>query len=113
MANPLIEKIRRARQQTVTCDKYSFTVRRPTNLEMLKLKGRADQETLLRQFVTGWDNMTELDIYSGGTGAAVPFDSDLFVEWIADRPHYWEPITQAIVDAYQQHDQQLGEQLKN
>jgi hypothetical protein len=113
MAHPLIDKIRKARQQTVTCDKFGFVIRRPTNLEMLKLKGRADQETLLRQFVVDWTGVSGLDIYGGGTGDPVPFDADLFVEWIADRPHYWEPITQAIVDAYQQHEQQLGEQLKN
>ena len=113
MSKLLIDKIRQARQRSVQCEKYTFTIRRPTNLEMLKLRGRAEQETLLRQFVIGWSGVTELDIYGGGSGDPAPFDPELFIEWIADRPQYWEPITQAIVDAYQQHEQQLGDQLKN
>lgn len=112
MSKTLIDKIRQSRQKQVTAGKHNFTIRRPTNLEISKLRGKAETETLLRDFVVGWD-LTELDIYSGGTADPVPFDADLFIEWVADRPELWKPLTETIVEAYKAHEDRQGDELKN
>lgn len=113
MSQYLIDKIRAGRQRTVECGKYRVIVRRPTDLDMLKLRGNADQETLFRRFVVGWSGFSELDFFGGGTGVEVPFNNDLFCEWIADRPEYWHAITDAIVQAYQDHERQQDDDAKN
>lgn len=112
MSQALINKIRQSRQKQVAAGNYHFTVRRPTNLEISKMRGVADTEDLLRKFVIDWD-LTELDVYSGGTADRVPFEPDLFVEWVADRPELWGPLTDAIVEAYKAHEARQVDELKN
>lgn len=108
----LIEKIRQARQSTVTVGAITFTVRRPTDLEMILISrdGMA-QGDILRRFVLGWD-AKEADVISGGTPKHVPFDTELFMEWVADKPECWAPLIEAIIDGYRQHQSQQDDALK-
>jgi hypothetical protein len=111
MSRALIDKIRKGRESRVESGGYTFTVRRPTDLEMLEL-GQAVPVSSLFKFVSGW-NVKECDVVPGGGGDQVPFSQALFQEWIADRPDLWTDITQAIVEAYKAHETALGEAAKN
>jgi len=101
----LIEQIRKARRVSVTSHGKRFTVRRPTDLEMMDMtrSGDINQGSILARFVIGWEGFTELDLAPGGTGAEVAFDPAIFAEWIADQPSHWNPLTEAIFAAYKAH----------
>lgn len=110
----LIERIRRAREIKVPAGGFNFTVRRPTDLEMLDFNsgGKVKQGDILERFVTDWD-LKEVDIVPGGTGISVPFDSALFMEWVSDHPDTWSPITEAVMEGYKRHRESLAESLGN
>lgn len=113
MSQILIDKIRQSRQQTVEVEGLRFTVRRPTDLETLHWLGDGlEQDEILRRFVIGWDGVKEADLINGGTPKPVEFDSDLFMEWVADRPQTWAPLIEAITTAYREHQRQLEDSLK-
>lgn len=107
----LIDKIKAARLTQITVGKYTFTVRRPTDLEASRLSHQ-NQETFLKSFVTDWKGVHEIDLIAGGTAVDVPFEPDLFAEWIADQPQLWEPITSGIIDAYKRHEQHRAQHEK-
>lgn len=111
----LIEKLRRARESVVEVSGFKFTVRRPTNLEMVEItKGAAlTQGDILFKYVTGWEGVKEVDLVPGGTGDLVPFDSALFAEWVSDHPELWAPLTNEVVAKYRAHEAALEESIKN
>ncbi len=101
MSKSLIEKIRQSRQTQIEAGGLNLTIRYPTFSEGLataeawgavaKLRGgkgaQSDFDTILKfisDHVTGWDGVKELDLFSGGTGEAVEFSSELFGEWLKD-----------------------------
>lgn len=114
MPNQLIEKMRRAREQKIEVGGYAFTIRRPTDLEIAEMSGRATvQIDLVRDFVVGWKGVKELDLVPGGTGAEVEFDLAVYREWIVDRPELWADISTAVMQAYQHYRETRGEAEKN
>lgn len=60
----LIERIKKARQSTVDLGNgKSLIVRRPTDLEMLEMRGiKVTQGDILKRFVEGWDGFKEVDL---------------------------------------------------
>lgn len=114
MSKPLIERLQRARQSTVESGGRTFTVRRPTDLEMHEMAGKIDQRLLLVRFTVGWGEMTEIDLGIPGAGpVSVPFDAALFETWIADHPEHWDDITQAVIDGYRGHKSAMEAAAKN
>ena len=114
MSKALIERLRRARQTTITTGGRTFTIRRPTDLEMAELGGRIAQRQLLTRFVTDWGAMSEIDLgIPGGGPDPVPFDAELWEEWIADHTEYWPDISKAVVEGYRSHRASLEEAAKN
>ena len=114
MSKSLIERLQRARQSTAPSGGRSFTVRRPTDLEMHELAGQIDQRLLLVRFVVDWGLMTEIDLgIPGGGPDPVPFDVDLWAEWIADRPEHWDAIGTAVIEGYRIHKAELDDAAKN
>lgn len=107
----LIDKLRKARQHTVTAGGYTFTVRRPTDFEALRLQGATPEDIMV--YVVGWSGVREIDLIPGGTAVDVPFDPVLFREWIADRPDLWGAITTAVTETYARHVQELEGVEKN
>lgn len=109
----LIEKIKQARQCRVDCDGHTFIVRRPTHLEAAHLHtAKPDQSEFLKQFVIDWENMAERDLIAGGSDETVEFDTDLFLEWVVDRPGMWQPLISAILETYRAHERELSESAK-
>jgi len=106
----LIEKLRKARQQQITVEGVHFTVQRPTDLQIAEQgANNFRQSDVLQQYVVGWDQVTEITLgIPGGTASPVPFDSALFVEWVADNPNFWGPLCDKITELYQQHIKKLA-----
>lgn len=108
----LSEKIRRAREIRVPIGGKTFTLLRPTTLDMIDLQGKSAARAIIPHII-GWEGVTALDLYSGGDGAPVPFDADACLEWLSDRVDLLGPIAQAAVDAYDAHRIQLEDAAKN
>lgn len=113
MSQALIEKLKKARQSEVTVGKHTFVISRPTDLDMALLGGSLPVRDVLKRYVVGWKNVTELDLVPGGMPDAVPFDVDLFVEWAADQPDIWNPIGNAIRESYLAFKKSTEQQAKN
>lgn len=107
----LVEKLRKAREKQVEVGGFTFTVRRPTDVEMMRLQGR-DVEALIG-FVVGWDGVREMDVLASGDGSVLPFDAVVAREWLSDRPDLLTPLVDAVIDGYKAHAQGLGDAAKN
>lgn len=112
MSAKLIEKLRKAREQKVEVSGFTFTIRRPTDMEMLAMQGTGSVARLL-PFVVGWEGVKELDIIPGGDPHPLPFDANVCAEWLADRADLITPLVAAILESYSKHAAKLGESAKN
>ena len=111
----LIERLKRARERSVEINKIKFTVRRPTDMEIVEMREQASnmpQSEVLKRFVVDWSGVKESDLVPGGTGVNVPFDSDLFMEWVVDQPKVWSPLSDAITEEYEKHVKALEKSEK-
>lgn len=107
----LIDKIRKSRETQVEAAGRKFTIRRPTDEEALAF-GKSGLLEIVKKFVIGWE-LNEIDIIPGGDASAVPFDAELFAEWVADQPEVWEPLGTAILEAYKAHADKREASIKN
>lgn len=109
----LAEKIRKARESTVEIGGKTWTIRRPSDEEASEIKRNGDGLlAIVKRFVIGWP-LTEIDLVPGGTGVDVPFDREVFTEWVADQPGLWTPLGMAILDAYKLHADKREAAVKN
>lgn len=108
----LAEKIRKAREFAVQSGGYSFTLRRPTDVEMLELQGRGSVARLF-PFIVGWSGVKELDIIPGGDPHPLDFDADVCREWLSDRADLLGPLISAVLGSYTKHAEAQGETVKN
>lgn len=107
----LVEKLRRAREERVEVGGFTFTVRRPTDIEMLEMRGGGSIARLLR-FVVGWDGVKESDLIPGGDPHPLAFDAEACGEWLSDRPDLLDPLAARIMARYQEHAEKLVEAAK-
>ena len=109
-ADTIAERLRKARKSTVEVDGHVFTIRRPTDSEANRITLQQPSEVAVcREYVCGWDDsVTEaaVGIVSGGSDP-IPFSYEIWREWVDDRPDFWVPIYEAIVDAYNKHNEIL------
>lgn len=109
-----LAQIRKNRELSVTVGKFKFAARRPTDVEAIALhKSNESYAELAANFVIGWGGVVEGDVIGGGGTDPIPFSPQLWREWCADRPDFWEPISTAVLDAYRQHAEQLASAIKN
>lgn len=108
----LAEKIRKSRETLVEVDKYKFTVRRPTDLDMLEFRNGITPRALI-QYVIGWDGVTEGDLLRGGDPHPLAFDPEACAEWLADRPDLFGQLVNRILESYQAHTEALEAARKN
>ena len=102
-----LARFQKGRESMIVAGRYSFTVRRPTQLEVVRLMadgGNVSIETACRH-VVGWGGVQESDLLPGGDPEPVEFDGDLFAAWIADQPDLWGVIVKGVVDAVRQHEE--------
>lgn len=111
----LADKLRKARTVRVEVGDVVFHVLRPTPLEREeRLSG--DHQSVARgimSFVIGWENVTELSMFSGGSPHPLPFDKEACAEWLSDRPDLFKAISTALVDAYHDYAKQSEVEVKN
>lgn len=108
----LIDKIRKSREQRVDVGGYTFTVRRPTDIEAMALRNAGGIADLL-PFVVGWEGVKEIDLVPGGNAVPVAFDPVVAAEWLADRPDLLQPLVEAIMESYRAHVAALEGAAKN
>lgn len=91
----LIDKIRASRQSQIEVGGWSFTVRRPTELEWHEMRGVIDTRRLMA-FVDGWSGVKESDIINGGDPHPVPFDRAVLMAWVEDLPDVMSAIVKGV-----------------
>lgn len=108
----LIALIKKARESQVSYKNWKFTVRRPTDLEVQEMRGTTIREgDVMRRFVVGWSGITELDLIAGGTNLAVPFETELFMEWVADHTEVWPLLVGTALTLYEAHQKKVETEL--
>lgn len=108
----LSEKMRRARESNVTVGGFEFTIRRPTDMDMVAFSKTRDPADLAKH-VVGWRGVRGIDLYPGGDAADVPFDADARDEWLADRSDLLAPLVNAVAESYDQRQKALEAAAKN
>lgn len=109
----LADKIRKARESSVTVGGYTFTVRRPSDVEMLRLRSEGLTLDGLIGYVVGWSGVKQIDIVPGGDPVPAEFDAETAREWLADRPDLLTPLVDEILALYRKHVEALGAAEKN
>lgn len=108
----LADKIRKAREQEVPIGGFLFTIRRPTDVDMIEFSRTRRPVELLR-FIVGWSGVKELDLIPGGDGHPAPFDADACAEWLPDRADLFVPLVNAITESYKAHKAAMEAAEKN
>lgn len=104
----VLEKLRRAREVKLDIGGFSFTLRRPTDLEMLELRHAMTPRNFIR-YVVDWGQVSELALgVPGGEPHPLAFDADVCAEWLADRPDLLVPIYEKLLELYEAHTARLG-----
>lgn len=107
----ILQKIKKARQFSVSVGGLNLTVRRPTSLEMAELEGKdVGIAFFLRKFVVDWD-AKEIDLIPGGTPEKVAFDPDVFLAWAEDKPEVWPAVIEASMKAFRDHRAAIESEL--
>lgn len=108
----LIERLRAARESWVTAPGgMQFLVRRPTAMQVAAWQGEPMSDWL-RRCLVGW-RVGELDLVPGGDDKVPPFDADVCVEWMEDRPEVYHAVVEALVGRIRAHQEQLAGDEKN
>ena len=103
MSKALIEKMLRARESVIPINGHSYTIRRPTDADVVVDMKDAPPMDFIKKFVVDWE-LTELDFDpGGGSEQRVTFDADLWATYIVDHPELWGPLGEGILGAYRQH----------
>ena len=108
----LSEKIRRSRESVIDSGGFSFTIRRPTDIEMLEVSRTKRPSDFLR-FVVGWSGVKEIDLIPGGDPTPAIFDADACDEWLSDRTDLFTTVVNSIVESYQKHKEGIEVPEKN
>lgn len=109
----LADKIRKARESTVEVGGYTFTVRRPTDVEMLRLRAEGLSVDALLGFVVGWAGVRQIDVVPGGDPVEAKFDAETAREWLSDRPDLLTPLVDEVLAQYRKHVESLESAAKN
>jgi hypothetical protein len=109
----LIDKLKKSRQSNIDVNGHKFTITRPTDYDALVIsRDSINMLDVVKQFTVDWD-LSELEIIPGGSGDQIPFDTELFAEWVSDQPAIWEPLANAIIAAYKAHTERRESTAKN
>lgn len=122
MAGPsLIERLLAQRESWVELEPAAgglparrVRIRRPPETEFHVL-GQGVEAHHLRQFVVGWDGITEADVLGAAVGASdpLPFDANLWVELARDRADWYRTTAHALIDAITAYLNQKAAAAKN
>lgn len=112
----LVNQLRKSRESVIDVCGHRLAIRRPTDLQATGMRYDSLRKAVegVAPYVIGWEDMTELKLgIPGGTGAEVPFDSELFLEWISDKPEMWAPLSEGVLKAFTNHRDKEEAIVKN
>jgi len=109
----LAEKLRKARTLKVEVDGLVFYVLRPTPLEFNEKLRSNDSARGMLALVIGWEGVSELSMFGGGTPHPLPFDPAACAEWLSDRPDLFKAVSNAVVEGYEAYLLRQEGELKN
>jgi len=105
----------KAREKRLKIGEMEFTILRPRDLEVVELQrisaddGEVAFVSRVLDFVIGWKNITEADLYPGGGGGEAPFSPQLLKEWAMDRADICEQIVEFTMDLVKRHNDERDE----
>lgn len=101
----------KARDSTCEIGHVKFTVRRPTEMELVRMQSVNGEVEIsiqkIKDCVTNWDGVRECDIIPNGASDLVPFDKELYRAWIEDQPKYWKPLIAHVAKVCDEYEKQL------
>jgi hypothetical protein len=111
-ARQLQAQLIKARETKVTVGRMTFTIRRPTEMELIRMRRPGSDSVevnlqTLQTHVTGWDGVLESDIVHGGASDPQQFDPELYRQWIEDRRDLWLPLIDAFAKAVEEQDKRI------
>lgn len=110
----LADKIAKARRFVREIEGWRLTLRRPTDAEAAQLfKDEISNMDVATRFVCDWEGVKEADLIPSGSSDAAPFDADTWREVLADRPELWGPVTEAVINAWTDHNAKREGRQKN
>jgi hypothetical protein len=107
--------MRKARQSIIEIGGVKLTITRPTDLDALEMQYSSTRAAIegISKFVIDWKGVNEIDLVPGGTSEPVPFDPEIFSEWIKDKPELWESLITEVRNSYQAYRKNLETETKN
>lgn len=111
MAADLLARLRAARETWATVQGVDFLLRRPTDVQLLRLVRREGAD-LLRLCLVGWRGVRLNDVVPGGDDAPAPFDLEMAIEWLEDRPALYSGLVDAVIGMINQRVERLVEAEK-
>jgi hypothetical protein len=108
----LVDKMRKARETSVEAGGFTFTVRRPTALEMIEIQTQPRGRAIL-PFVIDWHGVKESDVLASGDGHPLEFDADVCAEWLTDRIDLLAVLAEAVFASFKDHGERLEDAKKN
>lgn len=112
MSADLLKRRIAARQRNKEAGGKRFTLRRPTEFELVRHAGSTRLEFLCACIDDC--NLTEADVVSNGNAeVAVPFDRDLVFDWLQEQPDLWKPLSDELNDMLRVHREAREEAAKN
>jgi hypothetical protein len=107
-----LERRLAARQQIVEVGGKQVTLRRPTEYEKV-LHGNLPLLEYVCQFVDACE-LSEADLFDGGSAEVlVPFEREVFQDWILDKPDMWKPLAEALGEMVKRYQEANADALKN
>ncbi len=105
----LADKIRKSRETKLDVGGYKLRIRRPSDIEASSMTYETHREAIegILPFVIGWDDVKEIDLIAGGAPDPVPFEQEIFREWIYDQPTLWAPLVDGVLAAYKAHRERM------
>lgn len=110
----LADRLREQRKVTVKVGDLTFHARRATIEEFSRYAlDRILDSEVSRLHVTDWNNVKECDIIDGGSKEIIPFDRDVFVEVIGDKPEWFSAIAKEVLsDAIRRISEKVNNEKK-
>ncbi|MDO9007222.1 MAG: hypothetical protein Q8K57_13440 [Thiobacillus sp.] len=112
MSADLLKRRIAARQRNKELEGKTFTLRRPTEFELVKYANSSRLEFLAACIDDV--NLTEADVISNGSAEVpVPFDRALVFDWLQEHSEMWKPLSNEVNDMLRVHREAQEEAAKN
>ena len=109
-----LKRLRKSREGSIEVGKFKFIYKRPTENDFYRLFiTNATPFNICCEFITGWENVLDMDIAPNGSDEAAEFSQDLLTEWFADNSKFWKPCNDAIIGDYERYVASKEEAEKN